>query len=386
MEDFISKEFECRNSLASDNKIVNSIVDFLRTIDDKIEIENQNGKRVNAKSFIKMMGLDIKYGFRFKLYVYGNDKENNLKRIEDILEKKEFYTLEKIEELEKEQESEDNKLIEEEILALTPKDRKEIIKNDIEKKIKLLKEKRDTIHLESLNLDNNILYIKKDDDKREIFNVIDNNIPGIIKKLSSHYEIPVYENDIENYLSNLKDIVKAKDIKYFYIYLFFNNIKKYFYTQFDNLFIKKIVGIEDLHAEYNIDISKSFVDDAVKTFDFILEDKRKSADYSINIYMIGSISKSSMDIYRIINIVQNIGKIYEIKNSIIDNIADRIRGSYEVKSYINNDFEEYLENIKEFKDLLQKEFENIYTAKVLENDTSNLNIDYHNILRLARRL
>ncbi|PPS22284.1 HPr family phosphocarrier protein, partial [Brachyspira murdochii] len=92
MEDFISKEFECRNSLTSDNKIVNSIVDFLRTIDDKIEIENQNGKIVNAKSFVKMMGIDIKYGFRFKLYVYGNDKENNLKRIEDILEKKEFYT------------------------------------------------------------------------------------------------------------------------------------------------------------------------------------------------------------------------------------------------------------------------------------------------------
>ncbi|WP_260846907.1 HPr family phosphocarrier protein [Brachyspira hyodysenteriae] len=86
--DFISKEFECRNSIVSDNKTVNSIVDFFRTIEDKIEIENKNGKRVNAKSFIKMMGLDIKYGYKFTLYVYGADRENNLKRIEEVLEKK----------------------------------------------------------------------------------------------------------------------------------------------------------------------------------------------------------------------------------------------------------------------------------------------------------
>lgn len=145
--DFISKEFECRNSIVSDNKTVNSIVDFFRTIEDKIEIENKNGKRVNAKSFIKMMGLDIKYGYKFTLYVYGADRENNLKRIEEVLEKKEFYTLEKIEELEKEQESEGNKYIEEEILFLTPDDKKDIIKEDIENKIKILKEKRDSLHL-----------------------------------------------------------------------------------------------------------------------------------------------------------------------------------------------------------------------------------------------
>ncbi|MDO7020837.1 HPr family phosphocarrier protein, partial [Brachyspira innocens] len=55
---------------------------------------------------------------------------------------------------------------------------------------------------------------------------------------------------------------------------------------------------------------------------------------------------------------------------------------------INNksNIDEYSDNIKEFKDILQKEFENIYTAKVLEKDTSNLDIDYHNILRLARRI
>ena len=86
MEEFISKEFECRNRYASDNKIINSIVDFLRTIEDKIEIENKNGKRVNAKSFVKMMGLDIEYGYKFTLYVYGNDRENNLKRIEELLD------------------------------------------------------------------------------------------------------------------------------------------------------------------------------------------------------------------------------------------------------------------------------------------------------------
>ncbi|ADG72538.1 HPr family phosphocarrier protein [Brachyspira murdochii] len=384
MEDFISKEFECRNSLTSDNKIVNSIVDFLRTIDDKIEIENQNGKIVNAKSFVKMMGIDIKYGFRFKLYVYGNDKENNLKRIEDILEKKEFYTLEKIEELEREKEDEDNKYIEKEILSLTPEDKKEIVKNDMENKVRLLKEKRDSIHLESLNLDNNILYIK-DNDKTKIVDVINNNIYDVIKYLSSHYEIPINEIRTKDFISYLISVVKGKDMKFFYIYMFFNDIKKYFYDQFDKLFIEKLIGIEDLHEEYDTVIINNFVEEAIKNLDYVLEDKRKSADYSINIYMMDDINSNSNK-YRVINIVQTIGKIYEIKGSIVDNIIDRIKSDYEPS--INNKYniDEYSDNIKEFKDLLQKEFENIYTSKVLEKDISNLNIDYHNILILARRL
>lgn len=388
MEDFISKEFECRNSLASDNKIVNSIVDFFRTIDDKIEIENQDGKRVNAKSFIKMMGLDIKYGFRFKLYVYGDDKENNIKRIEDILERKEFYTLEKIEELEKEKEDEHNKYIEKEILSLTPEDKKEIVKNDIENKVRLLKEKRDSIHLESLNLDNNILYIK-DNDKTKIVDVINNNIYDVIKYLSSHYEIPIKESRTKDFISYLISIVKGKDMKFFYIYMFFNDIKKYFSDQFDKLFIEKLIGIEDYDLEYDTVIINNFVEEAIKNLDYVLEDKRKSADYSINIYIMDNIMKDNIlmaNIYRVINIVQTIGKIYEIKESIIDNIIDRIKFDYEPSINNKSNIEEYSDNIKEFKDLLQKEFKNIYSAKVLEKDASNLNIDYHNILRLARRI
>lgn len=388
MEDFISKEFECRNSLASDNKIVNSIVDFFRTIDDKIEIENQDGKRVNAKSFIKMMGLDIKYGFRFKLYVYGDDKENNIKRIEDILERKEFYTLEKIEELEKEKEDEHNKYIEKEILSLTPEDKKEIVKNDIENKVRLLKEKRDSIHLESLNLDNNILYIK-DNDKTKIVDVINNNIYDVIKYLSSHYEMPIKESRTKDFISYLISIVKGKDMKFFYIYMFFNDIKKYFSDQFDKLFIEKLIGIEDYDLEYDTVIINNFVEEAIKNLDYVLEDKRKSADYSINIYIMDNIMKDNIlmaNIYRVINIVQTIGKIYEIKESIIDNIIDRIKFDYEPSINNKSNIEEYSDNIKEFKDLLQKEFKNIYTAKVLEKDASNLNIDYHNILRLARRI
>lgn len=384
MEDFISKEFECRNSLASDNKIVNSIVDFFRTINDKIEIENQDGKRVNAKSFIKMMGLDVKYRFRFKLYVYGDDKENNIKRIEDMLDKKEFYTLEKIQELEREKEDEHNKYIEKEILSLTPEDKKEIVKNDIENKVRLLKEKRDSIHLESLNLDNNILYIK-DNDKTKIVDVINNNIYDVIKYLSSHYEIPIKESRTKDFISYLISVIKGKDMKFFYIYMFFNDIKKYLTYQFDKLFIEKLIGIEDLHEEYDTVIINNFVEEAIKNLDYVLEDKRKSADYSINIYMMDDIN-SNNNKYRVINIVQTIGKIYEIKNSVIDNIIDRIKSDYEPS--INNKYniDEYSDNIKEFKDLLQKEFENIYTAKVLEKDASNLDIDYHNILRLARMI
>lgn len=385
--DFISKEFECRNSIVSDNKTVNSIVDFFRTIEDKIEIENKNGKRVNAKSFIKMMGLDIKYGYKFTLYVYGADRENNLKRIEEVLEKKEFYTLEKIEELEKEQESEGNKYIEEEILFLTPDDKKDIIKEDIENKIKILKEKRDSLHLPSLNLDNNIIYVKNDD-KTEIVDVINNNISDVIRKLSSHYEVNINENDLSNFLYKLIDIAKDREMKYFYIHLFFNNVKKYFYNQFYLLFIKKIIGIEPLNVQYDIETNKNFIDESIKTLDFILEDKRKSSDYSINIYMISNTSNFSLDLYRTINIVQNIGKIYEIEEKIIDNIAYKIKDNFEHKNKINTSHnnEEYWETIREFKEYLQNKFETIYINKVLEKDSEDSVIDYQHINIMVRRL
>ena len=385
--DFISKEFECRNSIVTDNKTVNSIVDFFRTIEDKIEIENKNGKRVNAKSFIKMMGLDIKYGYRFTLYVYGDDRENNLKRIEEILEKKEFYTLEKIEELEKEQESEGNKFIEEEILFLTPDDKKNIIKEDIENKIKILKEKRDSLHLPSLNLNNNIIYVKNDN-KTEIFDVINNDIYNVIKNLSAHYDININENDLNFFLSELIEAVKVREMKYFYIYTFFSNVKKYFYNQFDSLFIKKMIGIEDLKVEYSLESNKTFVDESIKTLEFILDDKRKSSDYSVNIYMISNTSNFSMDLYRTINIVQNIGKIYEIEETIIDNIAYKIKENFEYKNKINTSHnnEEYFDAIREFKEYLQEKFEAIYINKVLENDSEDSAIDYQHINLIIRRL
>ena len=385
--DFISKEFECRNSIVTDNKTVNSIVDFFRTIEDKIEIENKNGKRVNAKSFIKMMGLDIKYGYRFTLYVYGADRENNLKRIEEILEKKEFYTLEKIEELEKEQESEGNKFIEEEILFLTPDDKKNIIKEDIENKIKILKEKRDSLHLPSLNLNNNIIYVKNDN-KTEIFDVINNDIYNVIKNLSAHYEININENDLNFFLSELIEAVKVREMKYFYIYTFFSNVKKYFYNQFDSLFIKKMIGIEDLKVEYSLESNKTFVDESIKTLEFILDDKRKSSDYSVNIYMISNASNLNMDLYRTINIVQNIGKIYEIGENIIDNIAYKIKENFEYKNKINTSHnnEEYFDAIREFKEYLQEKFEAIYINKVLENDSEDSAIDYQHINLIIRRL
>ncbi|MEI0485524.1 HPr family phosphocarrier protein [Brachyspira intermedia] len=385
--DFLSKEFECRNSIVTDNKTVNSIVDFFRTIEDKIEIENKNGKRVNAKSFIKMMGLDIKYGYRFTLYVYGADRENNLKRIEEILEKKEFYTLEKIEELEKEQESEGNKYIEEEILFLTPDDKKDIIKGDIENKIKILKEKRDSLHLPSLNLNNNIIYIKNDN-KTEIIDVINNDIADIIRKLSSHYEININDNDLNVFLSELIEAVKVIEMKYFYIYTFFSNVKKYFYNQFDSLFIKKMIGISPLKIEYDIETNKTFVDESIKTLEFILDDKRKSSDYSVNIYMISNASNLNMDLYRTINIVQNIGKIYEIGENIIDNIAYKIKENFEYKNKINTSHnnEEYFDAIREFKEYLQEKFEAIYINKVLENDSEDSAIDYQHINLMIRRL
>ena len=144
------------------------------------------------------------------------------------------------------------------------------------------------------------------------------------------------------------------------------------------------------NTDYNIEINNNFVEESIKSLDYVLEDKRKSADYSIDIYMIANTSNLTMDIFRIINIVQNIGKIYEIKSSITDNIIEKIRLSYEdrKKNNIDNPFhnEEYLDNIKEFKDYFQKEFEELYVSNVLENNDKKLNIDYKYVNRLIRRL
>ena len=395
--DFISKEFECRNSLVSDVKEIYPIVDFFKTIDDRIEIENENGKRVNAKSFVKISSINIKYGERFKLYIYGDERENHLKKIIDFLREMKLYTLEKIEELEKEKEAEDNRYIEKEILSLTPEDKKEMVKNNINEKIKIIKEKRDSLHLESLNLDNNILYIKGND-KTKILDVINNNICDVIKYLSSHYEIPIKESRTKNFISFLTSIVNGKDMKYFYIYMFFNNIKKYFTDQFDKLFIAKLIGIENLQEEYDTIIANNFVEESIKTLDYVLEDKRISADYSINIYMIDNTMdtalmgdniiianiNSNAKIYRAINIVQTIGKIYDIKASIIDNIIDKIRSDYEPSNKVSAD--DIKNNIKEFKDYLQKEFESIYISEVTENHDDNSTIDYQNIIKFARRI
>lgn len=397
MDDFISKEFECRNSLVSDVKEIYPIVDFFKTIDDRIEIENENGKRVNAKSFVKISSINIKYGERFKLYIYGDERENHLKKIIDFLREMKLYTLEKIEELEKEKEAEDNRYIEKEILSLTPEDKKEMVKNNINEKIKIIKEKRDSLHLESLNLDNNILYIKGND-KTKILDVINNNICDVIKYLSSHYEIPIKESRTKNFISFLTSIVNGKDMKYFYIYMFFNNIKKYFTDQFDKLFIAKLIGIENLQEEYDTIIANNFVEESIKTLDYVLEDKRISADYSINIYMIDNTMdtalmgdniiianiNSNAKIYRAINIVQTIGKIYDIKASIIDNIIDKIRSDYEPSNKVSAD--DIKNNIKEFKDYLQKEFESIYISEVTENHDDNSTIDYQNIIKFARRI
>ena len=224
-------------------------------------------------------------------------------------------------------------------------------------------------------------------DKTEIYNMINNNIPDVVEIMASHYEIPINKNELKTFVSELVNIVEKKEMKYFYEYLLFNNVKKYFYNQFDTLFIKKLIGIGPIKVEYNMTINEGFVNDAIKTLDYVLEDKAKSCDYSIDIYMMPSSNVSSVDLYRLINIIQNIGKIYEINEHLMDNIIEKIKENYELKNvskkfYSNNN--EYLELVRELKDDLQKEFENVYVAKVRDN--KNISIDYKCLNRFLRRL
>ena len=63
----------------------NEFVSFIKTLDGcKVEIENSDGKKVNASSLLKVLSLGVKKGSELTIYVDGGDEAGNLAKIQDF--------------------------------------------------------------------------------------------------------------------------------------------------------------------------------------------------------------------------------------------------------------------------------------------------------------
>lgn len=63
----------------------NDFVNFAKSFKCKVEIENENGKRVNATSLLKVLSLGVKMGSKITVYCDGEGEEEALKQIADFI-------------------------------------------------------------------------------------------------------------------------------------------------------------------------------------------------------------------------------------------------------------------------------------------------------------
>ncbi|WP_051436873.1 HPr family phosphocarrier protein [Brachyspira alvinipulli] len=372
--DFLSKEFIYKKNPS----VINSIVDFIKNnIEDKIEIgDSTSDKRANAKSLLKVMALLSKNNGNITIYCYGDKKEYNLNIIENFLYENEFCSLD--EEIIKHKKIYDyDKELEKEILSLTPNTKKENIQN----KITLLKRKRETKHTEYTD-SKNILYIKNNN-KTEIFNFIDSDILQMIKNIALFYEITIDNNYVENIKNYIINTLKLEDIKYFYKDIFFNSIQKYFINNFDKAYIKKIMDEEYIKdTEYDVECINKIIKDSIKTFEYILKNKREISFNIPDIYL-KNLNYSNIK-SNIISIVTNLFIIYEIEYKLIN--EDLISFASKITQFIGENLLSgmgsssniLIENIVNY---FQKQFEYAYISSIIGEDSSVIEYDFNYIKR-----
>ena len=105
-KDFISKKFVVKNLLFYSSGVQEyEIGRFIKNLDGKVEMENKDGKRVNANSIFKIVRLGIRHKDKFTIYCYGENQEKNLKEIEEFFKGIEVYPIEEIKENENNKEN-----------------------------------------------------------------------------------------------------------------------------------------------------------------------------------------------------------------------------------------------------------------------------------------
>ena len=64
----------------------NEFVSLAKTFSSQIEVENQDGKRVKGTSLLKLLSLGIKKGTKVTVYAEGEDAEQAVEQLANLLE------------------------------------------------------------------------------------------------------------------------------------------------------------------------------------------------------------------------------------------------------------------------------------------------------------
>ena len=212
---------------------------------------------------------------------------------------------------------------------------------------------------------------------------IDSDILPIINKIASFYEITIHDNYIEKLKNNMINILKLEYIKYFYKDIFFNSIQKYFINKFDKAYIKKIMDEEYIKdTEYDIECINKIIKDSIKTFEYILKNKREISFNIPDIYL-KNLNYSNIK-SNIISIVTNLFIIYEIEYKLIN--EDLISFASKITQFIGENLLSgmgssgniLIENIVNY---FQKQFEYAYISSIIGEDSSVIEYDFNYIKR-----
>lgn len=86
-EEKIASEFEIRNKLGLHARAATLLVELASSFESEILIE-KNGEQVDCKSLMGILMLAAGYKTRIKIHASGDDAEEALDAIEELIEKK----------------------------------------------------------------------------------------------------------------------------------------------------------------------------------------------------------------------------------------------------------------------------------------------------------
>lgn len=81
-----NKTVEIRNETGLHTRPGNEFVSLAKTFSSQIEVENQDGKRVKGTSLLKLLSLGIKKGTKVTVYAEGEDAEQAVEQLANLLE------------------------------------------------------------------------------------------------------------------------------------------------------------------------------------------------------------------------------------------------------------------------------------------------------------
>ena len=81
-----NKTVEITNETGLHTRPGNEFVSLAKTFSSQIEVENQDGERVKGTSLLKLLSLGIKKGTKVTVYAEGEDAEQAVEQLANLLE------------------------------------------------------------------------------------------------------------------------------------------------------------------------------------------------------------------------------------------------------------------------------------------------------------